>query len=109
MNVRPHWYKESPTIALHLFSIYFHPHSLEPNICLLVAYMRTPYRPSRRADAGMRILRVSTGMSSLSAGAGMSLLRAGAGMGPLLAGAGMSSPRASNWQPLEYKETLVWP
>ena len=92
-----------------------------------VAYMRMPYRPSRRADAGMSTLRASTGMSSLgvgagisplsadagisplSAGAGMSPLRAGAGMSPLLAGAGMSSPRACNWQSLEYIETPVWP
>ena len=65
-----------------------------------VANMRMPYRPSRRADAGMSTLRASTGMSLLSAGAGMS---------PLLAGAGMSSSRASNWQPLEYIETPVWP
>ena len=84
----------------------------------IVAYMRMPYRPSRRADAGMSTLRASTGMSSLSAGAGISPLsagagisplRAGAGMSPLRAGAGMSSPRASNWQPLEYIETPVWP
>ena len=38
-----------------------------------VAYMRMPYRPSRRA------------------------------------GAGMSSPRASNWQQLEYLKTAAWP
>ena len=74
-----------------------------------VAYMRMPYRPLRRADAGMSILRASTGMSSLSAGAGISPLSAGAGISPLRAGAGMSSPRASNWRPLEYIETPVWP
>ena len=73
-----------------------------------VAYMRMPYRPSRRADAGMSTLRAITGMSSLRAGAGISPLSAGAGMSPLLAGAGMSSPRTSNWQPLEYIETPVW-
>ena len=87
-------------------------------VVLTVAYMRMPYRPSRRTDAGMSTLRASTGMSSLSAGAGISPLSAGAGisplsagagMSPLLAGAGMSSPRASNWQPLEYIETPVWP
>ena len=83
-----------------------------------VAYMRMPNHPSRRADAGMSTLRASTGMCSLgagagisplSAGAGMSPLGAGAGMSPLLVGAGMCSPCASNWQPLEYIETPVWP